>query len=176
MAKEIIRNSFVITALVFLAASSAITSRAQAAGNKVPFESELRAIYPKLDKALKTKNLVGVTGYYDKSYTLDSDGKRLDRAQAIDQWKSLLGFLKQIAKLTTKIEKVSQSEDKYIIDYSQTSSGQVQFPGSPVLPFTYTGKITDTWTRSAKGVWKTISSVEHVSDFKVNGETSRPPN
>ena len=144
--------------------------------SKDPNEAELRAIYPKLDIALKSKDLKKLTAYYDEKYTLLSDGKTMDRAAAVDQWKSVLDFLQRVDKLETRIEKISMVNGKYVVDYTQKSSGSVQFPGSPVLPFTYDSKVTDTWSRSEKAMWKTVSSVEHLSDFKVNGESAKPGN
>ena len=154
------------------AAASTIMAQADMA----KYENELRAIYPKLDTALKAKDLKKLTAYYDNKYTVVSDGKTLDRVAAVGQWKSVLDFLQNVEKLETHIEKVTLEGGKYSIYYTQASRGTVQFPGSPVLPFTYDSKVTDTWVRDQKGVWKTISSVEHLSDFKVNGESAKPTN
>ena len=164
-------RSILMFALICAAAS---TIMAQA--DMAKYENELRAIYPKLDTALKAKDLKKLTAYYDNKYTLVSDGKTLDRVAAVGQWKSVLDFLQNVEKLETHIEKVTLAGGKYSIYYTQASRGTVQFPGSPVLPFTYDSKVTDTWVRDQKGVWKTISSVEHLSDFKVNGESAKPPN
>lgn len=142
----------------------------------VKYVKELRAIYPKLDSSLKAKDLEKLTAYYGENFTLVSDGKTIDRVEAIDQWRSVLGFIRTVDKLQTRIEKITSADGKYVVDYSQSSSGKVQFPDSPLLPFTYDSKVTDTWIRDKKGVWKTLSSVEHKSDFKVNGESARPPN
>lgn len=144
-------------------------------GQKATPESELRAIYKELDAALKMLDANKVTKYYDANYTLESDGKKLSRAEAVDQWKSILGFMKSVSKLTTKIEKISGNDGVFTVEYSQTSSGKVQFPQSPVLPFTYSGKVTDTWVRGSDGKWLNMKSVEHLSDLKVNGESSKPP-
>jgi len=138
-------------------------------------EAELRAIYGKLDVALRTRDANKVTQYYDANYTLASDGKNLSRAEAVDQWRSILGFIKTVARLTTRIEKISVKDGVYTVDYTQTSSGKIQFPQSPILPFTYNGEITDTWRRDKNGRWITLASVEHVSDLKVNGESAKPP-
>ena len=164
-------RSILMFALICTAAS---TIMAQA--DMAKYENELRAIYPKLDTALKAKDLKKLTAYYDNKYTLVSDGKTLDRVAAVGQWKSVLDFLQNLEKLETHIEKVTLVGGKYSTYYTQASRGTVQFPGSPVLPFTYDSKVTDTWVRDQKGVWKTISSVEHLSDFKVNGESAKPPN
>ncbi len=139
-------------------------------------EDELRTVYKKLDEATKACSVEKITQYYDTGYSLESDGKKMTRAEAIDQWKSICGFIKSVDKLETKLEKITLTDGKYSVDYTQSSSGKVQFPDSPVLPFTYESKVTDTWTRDVKGVWKTTASVEHMSDFKVNGESAKPPN
>lgn len=170
-----VRKLFFSTAVLFLAAVVS-TTVVSAQATKVKYEAELRAIYPKLDVALKAKDLKKLTAFYDEKYTLSSDGKTLDRAAAVDQWKSVLDFMQKVDKLQTRIEKVAIVDGNYVVDYSQSSSGQVQFPGSPVLPFTYDSKVTDTWTRDKKGVWKTVSSKEHKADFKVNGESAKAPN
>lgn len=161
--------------LLFAIFASANTF-ALAQGTNAKYEAELRAIYPKLDIALKTKDVKKLTAYYDEKYTLVSDGKTLDRTAAIDQWKSVLEFLQKVETLITKIEKVSFADGKFAVSYTQASKGKVQFPNSPVMPFTYDSKVTDTWVRDSKGVWKTVSSVEKLSDFKVNGESAKPPN
>ena len=137
-------------------------------------ENELRAIYNKLDAALKLRDTDKITQYYDANYTLSTDGKKLSRAEAVDQWRQILGFMKSVAKLTTKIERISVKDGVYTVDYSQSSSGKIQFPQSPILPFTYNGKVSDTWRRDRNGKWLTIASVEHVSDLKVNGESAKP--
>ena len=171
-----IKNSLPAVFLAVIFAGLAISIGAQGTAKKVPFEDELRAIYPKLDTALKSKDIKKLTAYYAEGYTLQSDGKTLDRAAATDQWKSVLDFLQKVEKLDTRIEKITFADGKYAVVYTQSSSGKVQFPGSPVMPFTYDSKVTDTWSRDASGVWKTISSVESKSDFKVNGESAKPPN
>ena len=138
-------------------------------------ESELRAIYKNLDAAMKLRDANKVTQFYDVDYTLESNGKKLNRAETVAQWKEILGFIKAVSKLTTKIEKIAVKDGVYVVDYSQTSSGRIQFPQSPILPFTFEGKITDNWQRDKNGKWKNLSSVEHLSDLKVNGESSKPP-
>ena len=163
-----------LTLILAVAMTIAIGSILVDAQTKTP-EGELRAIYTKLDTALKARDVEKLTVYYDASYVLESDGKKLTRTETIDQWKQILGFIKSIDKLETKIEKVTAKDGNYLVDYSQSSSGKVQFPGSPVLPFTYAAKVTDTWRRDADGVWHNIASVEHVADFKVNGESAKPP-
>src|SRR3954453_8026312 len=120
---------------------------------KLTAEDELRSIYKRLDEGLKTRSVEKVTQYYDTAYTLESDGKKMTRAEAIDQWKQILGFMKTVDKLDTKIEKITLKDGVYLVDYSQTSSGKIQFPGSPVLPFTYSGKTTDTWRHHKDGSW-----------------------
>mgnify|MGYP001797249333 CR=1 FL=1 len=132
----------------------ASTIRAQVGRGK--YEDELRAIFPKLDTALKAKDLKKLTAYYDNKYTLVSDGKTLDRVAAVGQWKSVLDFLQKVEKLETHIEKVTFAAGKYSVDYAQASRGTVQFHESPVLPFTYDIKVTDTWFRDQKGMWKNI--------------------
>ena len=82
------------------------------------YENELRAIYPKLDTALKAKDLKKLTAYYDNKYTLVSDGKTLDRVAAVGQWKSVLDFLQNLEKLETHIEKVTLAGGKYSIYYT----------------------------------------------------------
>ena len=144
-------------------------------GQKATPEDELRGVYKKLDDALRTVNVEKLTQYYDAAYTHESDGKKMTRAEAIDQWKQILGFMKTVDKLDTKIEKITRKDGLYLVDYSQTSAGKVQFPGSPVLPFTYTGKTTDTWRRDKDGSWRNTASVDHQSDFKVDGESTKPP-
>jgi pterin-4a-carbinolamine dehydratase len=146
-----------------------------ASAQKVTHENELRAIYRKLDVALRTRDANKVTQYYDAKYTLESDGKQLNREETVSQWKEILGYIKSVAKLTTKIEKISVKDGVYAVEYSQTSSGKIQFPQSPVLPFTFNGKITDSWRRDKHGRWQTVASVEHVSDLKVKGETAKAP-
>lgn len=162
-----------VVTMVLISVATTVSLAQRAA---VKYEDELRAIYPKLDSALKAKDLKQLTAFYDEKYTLVADGKTMQRSEAVDQWKSVLDFLRTVDKLVTKIEKVTLSDGKYSVDYSQSSSGKVQFPGSPELPFTYDSKVTDTWVRDQKGVWKTVGSVEHSSDFKVNGESAKPPN
>ncbi|MFL6374897.1 MAG: YybH family protein [Pyrinomonadaceae bacterium] len=144
-------------------------------GQKATTEDELRGVYKKLDEALRTSNVEKLTQYYDTAYTLESDGKKMTRAEAIDQWKQILAFIKTVDKLETKIEKITLDDGLYLVAYSQTSSGKIQFPGSPVLPFTYSGKITDAWRREKDGTWHNMGSVEHQSDLKVNGESAKPP-
>lgn len=160
-------------ATVFFCLSLVLVSAGFA--QKASPEGELRAIYKKLDVALRARDAAKVTQYYDASYTLESDGKTMDRAEAVDQWRSILGYIRSVAKLITTIDKITIKDGAYVVDYSQSSSGKIQFPQSPVLPFTFTGKITDTWRRDKNGLWHTMSSVEHVSDLKVNGESSKPP-
>src|SRR5256885_7619594 len=95
--------SIILTLLLFASLSAVVSAQA----NKVKFEAEIRAIYPKLEIALKTKDLKKLTAYYDEKYTLFSDGKTLERAGAIDQWKSVLEFLRSVDKLTTRISKIT---------------------------------------------------------------------
>lgn len=159
----------IIIALLFICSTFSLAQK------QTP-EDELRTVYKKLDEATKACSVEKITQYYDTGYTLESDGKKMTRAEAIDQWTSICGFIKSIDKLETKVVKIALAGDIYSVDYTQSSSGKVQFPDSPVLPFTYESKVTDIWTRDAKGVWKTIASVEHMSDFKVNGESAKPPN
>jgi hypothetical protein len=142
---------------------------------KVTPESELRAIYRKLDGAMKLRDADKVTQYYDVDYTLENKDKKLSRSEAVSQWKEILGFIKSVSKLTTKIEKISARDGIYVVDYSQTSSGRIQFPQSPIMPFTYEGKVTDRWQRDKNGNWKNLSSFEHLSDLKVNGQSANPP-
>ena len=144
-------------------------------GQRSKAESELTSIYKRLDVALRARDANRVTQYYDANYTLESNGKTLSRAETIAQWKEILGFIKSVAKLTTKVDKILYKDGVYLVDYSQTSSGRIQFPQSPILPFTFEGKITDKWRRDKSGKWLNISSVEHVSDLKVNGESAKPP-
>lgn len=138
-------------------------------------ETELRAIYRKLDLAMRARDANKVTQYFDVNYSLKTDAKTLNRAEAVSQWKEILGFIKSVAKLSTKVEKVSAKEGNYAVDYSQSSSGKIQFPQSPVLPFTFNGKMTDTWRRGKDGKWQLVSTVEHVSDLKVKGESAKAP-
>ena len=165
-----------VRSILMLAVICTAASTIMAQGRMDKYEDELRSIYPKLDIALKAKDIKKLTAFYDDKYTLVSDGKTLVRFSAVDQWKSVLEFLQKVEKLETRIERVTNAGGKYSVDYTQASRGTVQFPESPVLPFTYDSKVTDTWVRDQKGVWKTISSVEHLSDVKVNGESAKPPN
>ena len=141
----------------------------------VSLEGELRAIYKNLDIAMKLRDANKVTQFYDVDYTLESNGKKLNRVETVAQWKEILGFIKSVSKLMTKIEKIDVKDGVYVVDYSQTSSGRIQFPQSPILPFTFEGKITDKWQRDKNGKWKNLSSVEHRSDLKVNGDSTKPP-
>lgn len=161
------QRTMVIIGLLLIAAVGAI-------GQKTTPEEELRAIYKQLDNGMKTCNVEKVTQFLDAAYTLESEGKKMNRDEAIEQWRSILGFIRSVDKLETKIEKITLRDGVYLVDYSQSSSGKVQFPGSPVLPFDYTGKITDAWVKDKTGKWHNTSSVEHQSDFKVNGESAKP--
>ena len=163
-----LKNLLGLSALIFALAGVSVAQ-------KTTPESELRAIYKNLDTAMKLRDANKVTQFYDVDYTLESNGKKLNRNETVAQWKEILGFIKSVAKLTTKIEKISLKDGVYVVDYSQSSSGRIQFPQSPILPFTFTGKITDKWQRDKNGKWKNLSSVENLSDLKVNGESAKPP-
>src|SRR5215213_3562634 len=95
-------------------------------------EAELRAIYKKLDVAMKSRDASKVTQYYDANYTLESNGKKLTRTESVNQWREILGFIRSVSKLTTKVEKISFKDGVYLVNYSQTSSGKIQFPQSPL--------------------------------------------
>ncbi|MBV9216973.1 MAG: nuclear transport factor 2 family protein [Acidobacteria bacterium] len=160
---------------LFLVITLCVLAGVSYAQPNIKFENELRANYVKLDAALRQRKLEGLTQFYGPNFTLQSDGKTLKKDEAIEQWRSIVESIKLVSKLTTHVDKITFKDGIYTVDYSQASSGKVQYPGSPLMPYTYNGKLTDTWVRDEKGRGLMTASVEKISDFKVNGQSYSDP-
>jgi len=83
---------------------------------------ELEAVYAKIDKAIKDKDIETLESLLGEDYEKQADGKTIKRAEAIAQMKKSFEIAISVESFKTTIDKIKQVEGNQIVDYTQTKN------------------------------------------------------
>lgn len=156
-------------ALILLLAAAAISFGSVAQGGDDP-DKELKALYAKMDVAVKAKDIKALTQYLNDDFTFDIDGKTLKRAEAIGMFQKSFEQVGEISGVKTVVTKIQQVEGNYIVDSTQTLNATVTLPSGKKSQIEAVGKSRDWWIKMEDKGWKIIHSEDMGQKMTIDGK------
>ena len=114
---------------------------------------ELEAVYAKIDKAIKDKDIETLESLLGEDYEKQADGKTIKRAEAIAQMKKSFEIAISVESFKTTIDKIKQVEGNQIVDYTQTAKIKITDENGKDQSKVITTKGRDWWVKDDDGKW-----------------------
>jgi ketosteroid isomerase-like protein len=133
---------------------------------------EIQAMYDRLDKAARDKDLAFVKSVEADEFTRKKkDGTVVGREEADAELQQVFGMVKEVRVSSTTIDKVIPTEDADEVLVEATSRADIILatPDGQTHQLAGSGKDRDTWVSTDHG-WKLKSSEELESSYKMDGK------
>lgn len=133
-------------------------------------KKELEAIYAKMDKAIKAKDLKTLETFYAEDFELIMDGKAHKRAEAWEVLKKQIEMMKEFSQVKTTIEKIQHVEGNEVADVKYEVKGTIILPDGKDGALDVVGKSREFWQKGEDGKWLMNTSEDLGSEVKINGQ------
>lgn len=150
---KIISSLFLTLALVAVAFASTNAFRAVD-----ETRDELEAMYAKIDKAAKDKDIDTLASFLSADYEMHDGDKTIKRDEALAQMKKSLDAVKSVESSKTVIDKIEQVEGNQIVDYTMTAKVIVVGEDGKENHATITSKGRDWWVKGDDGKWLCVAA------------------
>jgi hypothetical protein len=169
--KHSLRAAGVLLALSSLAHASLAPASARQQDNG-RIRREIQAIYDKLDKATRDKDIEFVKSVETDEFSRKKkDGTVVAREQSDAELQQVFDMVKEVRVSSTTIDKVIPAADPNEVIVEATSRADIilAMPDGQTHQLAGTGKDRDTWVSTSHG-WRLKSSEEIESSYKMDGK------
>lgn len=148
------KSAFLVLTLLL----TGLTYAGSTTANNDDVRKELEAVYAKIDRAIKDKDLKTLESLLAKDYERQSGEKTIERGAAVADMKKSLEMVKEVKSSKTTIDKIEQVEGNQIVDYTQVVKAVVAGADGKDQPFEDTSRGRDWWVKEEDGKWICVSS------------------